>query len=53
MNCTFYVFWSKLFNCVIEMKMQDYIKELDNILQSTGRKQLFNAGKISNQEAII
>jgi hypothetical protein len=34
------------------MKMQDYIKELDNILQSTGRKQLFNAGKISNQEAI-
>lgn len=34
------------------MKMQDYIKELDNILQSKGRKQLFNAGKISNQEAI-
>jgi hypothetical protein len=34
------------------MKMQDYIIELDNILQSAGRKQLFNAGKISNQEAI-
>jgi hypothetical protein len=34
------------------MKMQDYIEELDNILQSAGRKQLFNAGKISNQEAI-
>jgi hypothetical protein len=34
------------------MKMQDYIRELDNILQSAGRKQLFNAGKISNQEAI-
>jgi len=34
------------------MKMQDYIEELDNILQSAGRKQLFNAGQISNQEAI-
>ncbi len=34
------------------MKMQDYIIELDNILQSAGRKQLFNVGKISNQEAI-
>ena len=34
------------------MKMQDYIIELDNILQSAGRKKLFNAGKISNQEAI-
>jgi hypothetical protein len=34
------------------MKMQDYIIELDNILQSAGRKQLFNAGKISNQESI-
>lgn len=34
------------------MKMQDYIIELDNILQSAGRKQLFNAGRISNQEAI-
>jgi len=33
------------------MKMKDYIYELDNILKSTGRKILDNAGKISNKKA--
>ena len=31
-----------------EMRMEDYIQELDTILASTGRKVLDNAGKISN-----
>lgn len=31
-----------------EMRMADYIRELDNILNSTGRKILENAGTISN-----
>lgn len=31
-----------------EMRMEDYIRELDNILSSTGRKILDNAGKISS-----
>jgi len=31
-----------------EMRMADYIRELDNILNSTGRKVLNNAGSISN-----
>lgn len=31
-----------------EMRMADYVTELDNILTSTGRKVLNNAGKISN-----
>ena len=30
------------------MRMEDYIRELDAILASTGRKVLDNAGKISN-----
>ncbi|MBU4331726.1 virulence RhuM family protein [Patescibacteria group bacterium] len=34
------------------MKMADYIRELDNILKSTGRKLLSNAGKISHEKAI-
>jgi hypothetical protein len=33
------------------MKMADYIRELDNILQSTGRKLLSDAGKISHEKA--
>jgi len=33
------------------MKMADYIRELDNILKSTGRKILNDAGKISNKKA--
>jgi len=33
------------------MKMTDYIRELDNILQSTGRKILSDAGKISHGKA--
>lgn len=33
------------------MKMADYIRELDNILQSTGRKLLSDAGKISHEIA--
>jgi len=33
-----------------EMRMIDYIRELDNILNSTGRKVLENAGTISNQQ---
>lgn len=34
-----------------EMKMKDYIRELDNILASTGRKVLENAGSISSAKA--
>ncbi len=33
------------------MKMADYIRELDNILKSTGRKLLSDAGKISLEKA--
>lgn len=33
------------------MKMADYIRELDNILKSTGRKLLNDAGKISHEKA--
>ena len=33
------------------MKMADYIRELDNILQSTGRKLLGDAGTISPEKA--
>ena len=33
------------------MRMKDFIRELDNILQSTGRKLLNNAGKISHEKA--
>lgn len=34
-----------------EMRMTDYVRELDTILASTGRKVLDNAGKISNLQA--
>lgn len=34
-----------------EMRMVDYIRELDNILTSTGRKLLEDAGKISHNQA--
>ncbi|MDQ7917992.1 virulence RhuM family protein [Mesonia sp. MT50] len=34
-----------------EMRMADYVTELDNILASAGRKVLENAGKISNAKA--
>ncbi len=34
------------------MKMQDYVKQLDVILSSTGRKILQNAGKVSHQKAM-
>lgn len=34
-----------------EMRMEDYVRELDNILTSTGRKVLDNAGKISHAQA--
>jgi hypothetical protein len=34
-----------------EMRMEDYIRELDNILSSTGRKVLDGAGTISNNQA--
>ncbi len=34
------------------MKMKDYIRELDNILESTGRKILDDSGKISHEKAI-
>jgi len=34
-----------------EMRMVDYVRELDNILSSTGRKLLENAGKISHDDA--
>jgi len=33
------------------MKMADYIRELDNILRTTGRKLLSDAGKISHEKA--
>jgi hypothetical protein len=33
------------------MRMEDYIRELDNILNSTGRKVLDNAGSISTEQA--
>ena len=33
------------------MKMADYIRELDNILQSTGRKLLSDAGKVRHEKA--
>jgi len=33
------------------MKMADYVRELDNILKSTGRKLLSDAGKISHEKA--
>lgn len=34
-----------------EMRMSDYVQELDNILNSTGRKLLDNPGKISSNRA--
>ncbi len=34
-----------------EMRMEDYVRELDTILSSAGRKVLENAGKISHTEA--
>lgn len=34
-----------------EMRMVDYVRELDNILSSTGRKVLDNAGNISHTQA--
>jgi len=34
-----------------EMKMEDFVRELDGILSSTGRKILDNAGKISHSQA--
>lgn len=34
-----------------EMRMADYVRELDSILSSTGRKLLDNAGKISTTKA--
>jgi len=34
-----------------EMRMADYVRELDSILSSTGRKLLDNAGKISANQA--
>lgn len=34
-----------------EMRMADYVRELDNILTSTGRKVLDHAGKISHAQA--
>jgi hypothetical protein len=35
-----------------EMRMEDYVRELDNILNSTGRKMLNNAGEISHNQAM-
>jgi len=35
-----------------EMHMADYVRELDSILSSTGRKLLDNAGKISHTQAV-
>lgn len=35
-----------------EMRMEDYVRELDNILNSTGRKILNNAGEISHIQAM-
>lgn len=34
-----------------EMKMVDYVQELDNVLSSSGRKVLDNAGEISSSRA--
>ena len=34
-----------------EMRMADYVQELDNILATTGRKVLSDAGKISSTKA--
>lgn len=34
-----------------EMRMEDYVRELDNILTSAGRKVLDNSGKISHAQA--
>lgn len=34
-----------------EMRMEDYVRELDNILSSTGRKVLETAGTVSSQQA--
>ena len=34
-----------------EMRMVDYVRELDNILASTKRKVLDNSGKISHSQA--
>jgi len=34
------------------MKMADYIRELDTILQSAGRTVLSDAGKISHEQAV-
>ena len=34
-----------------EMRMADYVRELDSILKSTGRKLLDNAGSISTTQA--
>lgn len=34
-----------------EMRMADYVRELDNILSTTGRKVLDDAGKISGKQA--
>lgn len=34
-----------------EMRMEDYVRELDRILTSTGRKVLDNAGTISHTQA--
>ena len=35
-----------------EMRMANYVRELDNILNSTGRKVLDNAGNISHTQAV-
>ena len=34
-----------------EMRMADFVRELDNILRTTGRNVLDNAGQISNEQA--
>ena len=34
-----------------EMRMADYLRELDNILRTTGRNVLDNAGQISHEQA--
>ena len=34
-----------------EMRMTDFVRELDNILRTTGRNVLDNAGQISNEQA--
>lgn len=35
-----------------EMRMEDYVRELDNILSTTGRKVLKNAGNVSHEQAM-